>query len=53
MILLDERTLEARRSELEDFMAFLWDIGLEVGTACARLRIASMKAPPTSRSPPA
>ena len=31
MILLDERTLEARRSELEAFMAFLWDIGLEVG----------------------
>ena len=31
MILLMKRTLEARRSELEAFMAFLWDIGLEVG----------------------
>ncbi|MFZ1642319.1 MAG: [protein-PII] uridylyltransferase [Candidatus Contendobacter sp.] len=31
MILLDDRTLEARRSGLGDFLAFLWDIGLEVG----------------------
>ncbi len=31
MILLDERTLDARRSALENFLAFLWDIGLEVG----------------------
>lgn len=31
MILLDDRTLEARRSGLEGFLTFLWDIGLEVG----------------------
>ncbi len=31
MILLDDQTLEVRRSGLEDFMMFLWDIGLEVG----------------------
>lgn len=31
MILLDEQALENRRSGLEDFLTFLWDIGLEVG----------------------
>jgi [protein-PII] uridylyltransferase len=31
MILLGELALAAHRSELEDFLTFLWDIGLEVG----------------------
>jgi [protein-PII] uridylyltransferase len=31
MILLGDRALETRRSGLEDFLTFLWDIGLEVG----------------------
>ncbi len=31
MILLGDQALEVHRSELEDFLAFLWDIGLEVG----------------------
>lgn len=31
MILLDESTRETYRSELENFLTFLWDIGLEVG----------------------
>ena len=31
MILLDEAALDARRDDLENFLAFLWDIGLEVG----------------------
>ena len=31
MILLGDQTLDARRSGLEDFLTFLWDIGLEVG----------------------
>ncbi|MCU0807153.1 MAG: [protein-PII] uridylyltransferase [Candidatus Contendobacter sp.] len=31
MVLLGDQTLDARRSGLEDFLTFLWDIGLEVG----------------------
>ncbi|MDG4552011.1 MAG: [protein-PII] uridylyltransferase [Candidatus Contendobacter sp.] len=31
MILLDDRTLDARRAGLESFLTFLWDIGLDVG----------------------
>ncbi|HRY16515.1 MAG TPA: nucleotidyltransferase domain-containing protein, partial [Candidatus Competibacteraceae bacterium] len=31
MILLDDQALEIHRSGLEDFLVFLWDIGLEVG----------------------
>ncbi len=31
MILLGDQTLEIHRSGLEDFLTFLWDIGLEVG----------------------
>ena len=31
MILLGDQTLEIRRSGLENFLTFLWDIGLEVG----------------------
>lgn len=31
MILLDDPALITYRSEVEDFLAFLWDIGLEVG----------------------
>ncbi len=31
MILLGDRALDARRSGLEDFLTFLWDIGLDVG----------------------
>ncbi|MDG4606254.1 MAG: [protein-PII] uridylyltransferase [Candidatus Contendobacter sp.] len=31
MILIDDAALEARRSGLEDFLTFLWDIGLEIG----------------------
>lgn len=31
LILLGNQALEAHRSGLEDFLAFLWDIGLEVG----------------------
>jgi len=31
MILLDDQALDAHRSGLEDFLTFLWDIGLEVG----------------------
>jgi [protein-PII] uridylyltransferase len=38
MILLDEAALDARRDDLENFLAFLWDIGLEVGPQCAHGR---------------
>lgn len=31
MILLGERALDTCRSGIEDFLTFLWDIGLEVG----------------------
>ncbi len=31
MILLGDQAVDARRAGLEDFLAFLWDIGLEVG----------------------
>ena len=31
MILIDDAALEVRRSGLEDFLTFLWDIGLEIG----------------------
>lgn len=31
MILLDDQALETHRSGLENFLTFLWDIGLEVG----------------------
>ena len=31
MILLGDEALDARRSSLESFLTFLWDIGLEVG----------------------
>ncbi|HRY17273.1 MAG TPA: [protein-PII] uridylyltransferase [Candidatus Competibacteraceae bacterium] len=31
MILLDDQALDTHRSGLEDFLTFLWDIGLEVG----------------------
>ncbi len=31
LILLGERAIEQHRSGLEDFLTFLWDIGLEVG----------------------
>ncbi len=31
MILLDDAALDLRRSDLENFLTFLWDIGLDVG----------------------
>jgi [protein-PII] uridylyltransferase len=43
LLLLHEGAIEANKSSLEQFLAFLWDIGLEVGSSvrtikdCARL----------------
>ena len=33
LVLFDEASLEASKSQLENFFAFLWDIGLDVGSA--------------------
>ena len=33
LVLYDEASLEAAKSRLENFFAFLWDIGLDVGSA--------------------
>jgi len=33
LVLFDEASLEASKSRLENFFAFLWDIGLDVGSA--------------------
>ncbi|MCK9385205.1 MAG: [protein-PII] uridylyltransferase [Nevskia sp.] len=48
LVLYDEQTLETNKSQLENFFAFLWDIGLDVGSSvrtvaqCAELAAADV-----------
>ena len=52
LILLDSADHEIFRDSIERFLTLLWDIGLEVGRACARWTSAPKRPVPTSPSLP-
>ena len=52
LILLPKSEVVEAEAGIERFLTFLWDIGLEVGHACAPSTTASARARRTSASPP-